>query len=208
MAIEIKETFQVSAPIDQVWDFMINPENVAACMPGASIAEILDEKSFVGNIKLKVGAVTAKYKGKIAFTELDQATYNMKMLAEGKEPGGGTVTGTIGSHLVSLPDGGTEVFCESSIELTGKIMQVGRGMIEGVSAQLFKKFANNTKKFLETAPAAEGSTEGASATAGTDGAVAQPASAPPADLDDSIAILPLLFQTLWAKILKLFGFGK
>ncbi|MBW2713009.1 MAG: SRPBCC family protein, partial [Deltaproteobacteria bacterium] len=198
--------FQVSAPIDEVWRFMTNPENVAACMPGASIAEIIDERSFVGNIKLKVGAVTAKYKGKIAFVNLDEATHNMEMVAEGKEPGGGTVTGTIGSHLVSLPDGGTEVFCESSIELTGKIMQVGRGMIEGVSAQLFKKFANNTKKFLEAPAVAVG--EGKDAAAGGEGAPGTPPVAPPVDLEDSISILPLIFKTLWAKILKLFGFGK
>ncbi len=203
MAIEIKETFQVSAPIDEVWRFMINPENVAACMPGASIAEVIDEKSFIGNIKLKVGAVTAKYKGKIAFVQLDEANYTMEMLAEGKEPGGGTVTGTIGSHLVALPDGGTEVFCESNVDLTGKIMQVGRGMIEGVSAQLFKKFANNTKKFLEAPPREE-----ASGAPGSEGGTAQPPPAPPVDLEDSISILPLIFKTLWAKILKLFGFGK
>jgi carbon monoxide dehydrogenase subunit G len=207
MAIEIKETFQVSAPIDEVWRFMINPENVAACMPGASIAEILDERSFVGNIKLKVGAVTAKYKGKIAFVQLDEASHNMEMVAEGKEPGGGTVTGTIGSHLVSLPDGSTEVFCESSIELTGKIMQVGRGMIEGVSAQLFKKFANNTKKFLEASAPPQEETTSSSSTPGEGGPV-QPPSAPPVDLEDSISILPLIFKALWAKILKLFGFGK
>lgn len=202
MAIEIKETFKVSAPIDEVWRFMINPENVAACMPGASIAEILDERSFIGNIKLKVGAVTAKYKGKIAFVQLDEANYTMEMVAEGKEPGGGTVTGTIGSHLVSLPDGGTEIFCESNVDLTGKILQVGRGMIEGVSAQLFKKFANNTKKFLE-APAVES----AEATGG-EGGPGKPVGAPPVDLEDSISILPLIFKTLWAKILKIFGFGK
>ncbi len=208
MAIEIKETFQVSAPIDEVWRFMINPENVAACMPGASIAEILDERSFVGNIKLKVGAVTAKYKGKIAFVNLDEATHNMEMVAEGKEPGGGTVTGTIGSHLVSLPDGGTEVFCESSIELTGKIMQVGRGMIEGVSGQLFKKFANNTKKFLEAPAVPAGEGTGTAAATGAEGAPGSPPVAPPVDLEDSISILPLIFKTLGAKILKLFGFGK
>jgi hypothetical protein len=152
-----------------------------------------------------VGAVTAKYKGKIAFVQLDEASHNMEMVAEGKEPGGGTVTGTIGSHLVSLPDGSTEVSCESSLELTGKIMQVGRGMIEGVSAQLFKKFANNTKKFLEVSHQEEAtsspSTQG-------EGSPAQPPSAPPVDLEDSISILPLIFKALWARILKLFGFGK
>ncbi len=209
MAIEIEETFQVDAPIAKVWAFMTSPENVAACMPGASVAEILDERSFLGNIKLKVGAVTAKYQGKIAFTELDEAAHTMEMLAEGKEPGGGTVSGTITSRLKSLADGGTEVYCQSSIELTGKIMQVGRGMIQGVSQQLFKKFVTNTKKRLEV-PADEAAASPATASGAGAGETATsvpqsgPVSSPVQDDDDSIAVLPLLLKALGASILNFF----
>ena len=68
----------------------------------------------------------------------------MKLLAEGNERGGGTVTGTIGCHLVALPDGkGTDVQFDSSVDLTGKLIQVGRGMIEGVASQIVKKYIAN-----------------------------------------------------------------
>ena len=105
MAIEMKESFQVAAPIDRVWDFMMNPETVVACMPGAALKEICNEKKFIGTVKLKIGAVSAQYQGTITYAEADKSAYRMKLLAEGNERGGGTVTGTIGCHLVALPDG-------------------------------------------------------------------------------------------------------
>jgi carbon monoxide dehydrogenase subunit G len=204
MAIVIDEKFQVDAPLDAVWRFMMSPENVAACMPGASLSEVIDERRFLGTIKLKVGAVTAAYQGTISFSEVDEANHRITMLAEAKEKGGGTVKGTILSSMTVHPDGSTEVVCESKIELTGRIMQVGRGMIQGVSQQLFKKFVENTQNRLE-APAATGDAqEGAGAqSAGDPAALAQVS-------DDSIAVVPLLFQTFvaWIKgvFTRLFNF--
>ena len=154
MAIEIRESFQVAAPVETVWEFMKQPGNLANCMPGASLARMIDERSFVGTVKLKVGAITASYDGTMTFTRLDDAAHAMTLLAEAREKGGGTVSGTITAVLETLPDGGTEVRCESNTDLTGRIVQVGRGMIEGVSKQVIQKFVANVKSALELAAAA------------------------------------------------------
>ena len=58
MAIDIKETFQVRAPIATVWQFMLDPQKVAACMPGAVLEQVVDERTFLGAIKVKIGAIT------------------------------------------------------------------------------------------------------------------------------------------------------
>ncbi len=149
MAIELQEIFQVAAPIDKVWQFLMAPEDVVACLPGGSLAEIVDEKKFVGAVKLKIGAITAKYSGTITYTTADQSDYLCVMLAEAKEKGGGTVSGTITSKLVALDDGRTEARVESCIDLTGRVVQVGRGMIEGVAGQIINKFVKNIKTVLE-----------------------------------------------------------
>jgi len=163
-------------------------------MPGASLEEVIDERTFVGNIKLKVGAVTSNYKGRIYFSEVDEQAHAISMVAEGKEPSGGTVKGTVASTLSSAAGGGTDVACDANIELTGRIMQVGRGMIEGVSKQLFKQFVANVKRSLEVPPEQAATSAGA-----TD--------PPPAAVinDDSIRVLPLLFKTFWAWLRGLFG---
>lgn len=159
MAINIRETFEVRAPIEEVWRFVMDPEQVVTCMPGATLEEVVDERTFLGSIEIKVGAVTTSYKGKISLTEVDEQQFTVRMSAEGRETGGGTARGSMSSRLVALEDGKTEVVAEASIDLTGRIMQVGRGMIEGVSHQLFLQFIARVKARLETPAASDTAAE-------------------------------------------------
>lgn len=199
MAIELKETFKVLAPIDRVWQFMLDPENVAACMPGASLTELIDDKNFVGSVKVKIGAITAKYSGTIAYTTADEAQHLVVMLVEAKEKGGGTVTGTITTKLDALSATETEVKCESSVDMTGRIVQVGRGMIEGVAGQIIGKFVKNVKTLLEVEPAPMA-------------ANAEPGAAPPPpvaapkldDKDDAINIVAVVWKVIWDAITGFF----
>ena len=207
MAIELQETFKVLAPIDRVWQFMMDPENVASCMPGASLTELIDDKNFIGSVKVKIGAITAKYSGTIAYTTADESQHLLVMLVEAKEKGGGTVSGTITTKLAALSATETEVQCESSVDMTGRIVQVGRGMIEGVAGQIIGKFVNNVKTLLEVE---------ATAVAATDaepGAVPPAPAAPPKldDKDDAINIVAVVWKVVWDAITgffkRLFGRG-
>ena len=207
MAIELRQTFQVRAPVDTVWAFMLNPENVVACMPGASLTQVIDDKTFVGAVKVKVGAVTAQYQGTITYVESDRAAGVVRMLAEGKERGGGTVRGTIVSQLAAI-DGGasTSVETSSSVDLTGKIAQVGRGMIEGVSGQIIKMYVGNVRAMLEPAAATAASPVPATGA----GPPAPPPAAPPAR-QESINIVAVVLTTVWERargfFKRLFGRG-
>jgi carbon monoxide dehydrogenase subunit G len=187
MAITIRETFTVQAPVDAVWRFVTDPEKVVRCMPGAELQEAVDERTFLGNVKVKVGAITASYKGRVRFTEVDEHGHTLQMVAEGRDTSGGSAKGTMVGRLRSLPDGQTEVVAEASIDLTGRIMQVGRGMIQGVSQQLFQQFAASTKARLEAASQ-------------PDAAAAPSVPAAPTP----IRIVPLLFQALLAAIRRFF----
>ncbi len=186
MAITIRETFTVRAPVDIVWRFVTDPEMVVTCMPGAELQEAVDERTFLGNVKVKVGAITASYKGRVRFTEMDEREHTLQMIAEGRDTSGGTAKGTVVGRLRPLPDGQTEVVAEANIDLTGRIMQVGRGMIQGVSQQLFQQFAASTKARLEAAQA------------GAAAAPDVPAAAKP------IRLVPLLMQALLAAIRRFF----
>lgn len=204
MAIEMKESFQVAAPIDRVWDFMMNPETVVACMPGAALKEICNEKKFIGTVKLKIGAVSAQYQGTITYAEADKSAYRMKLLAEGNERGGGTVTGTIGCHLIALPDGkGTDVQFDSSIDLTGKLVQVGRGMIEGVASQIVKKYIANVRSLLE-APATQAQVvtdKSGNNKSDEKTAIPSPQSSKPQH-DESIDMVSIVFKTIWTGFVR------
>jgi len=206
MALQIQEKFEVAAPPDAVWHFLLDPQNVVDCMPGASLTQIVDDKSFVGAVKLKIGAVTAQYQGTITYLEKDAISRSVKLLASGNERGGGTVSGTILTRLAPSADGrGTMVSCESSIDLTGRILQVGRGMIEGVSAQIIKKYVNNVRAVLEVprdeAPAAS-SQPTAAQTVST--LVASPVPRALAQKEESINIVGVVFKVFFERIASLF----
>ena len=183
MAIEIEERFSVPASIDTVWQFLIDPEQVVTCMPGASLDEVVSDSEFLGSVQVRLGAVATRYKGRVQFTEVDENAHAIQMLAEGRESGGGTAKAVISSRLNAQSDGGTEIVAAAKVDLTGRIVQVGRGMIQGVSHQLFQQFATSAQQRLEQA--------------------ADAAPAPPSE-PEAIRVLPLLLQTLWSSITGLF----
>lgn len=195
MAIEISERFCVEAPIEVVWPFVKDPRQLVTCMPGASLDEVVDERTFTGTVKVKLGALTTKYKGRVEFAEVDEAAHSVLVVAEGREAGGGTARGQLSSRLRSLSDGRTEVVAEGGVDLTGRVMQVGRGMIQGVSEQLFQEFAESTKSRLEHRQAAEA---GAGAVVDGAGAGDGYGSGPEAD---SIRVVPLVLKTTRRQLL-------
>lgn len=198
--MEIRETFSVAAPVGKVWEFLMTPANIVACMPGASLTEVVDEKKFIGEIKLKIGAATAKYQGTITYVSADRAAFSVNMLAEGSERGGGTVSGSILTQLKATAGNGTEISCQANIDLTGRIVQVGRGMIEGVAAQIIKKYVANMRGLLEV-PGNEGATPPAEEASGT-------TASPPAPIapvkEDSINVTAVVWSAFWQGLRNFF----
>jgi hypothetical protein len=186
MSIQIEETFQVAVPVDTVWRFLLDPHRVVTCMPGAELEQVVDERTFEGAVKIKLGAITTRYRGRVQLTEVDEAAHTVRMLAEGRETGGGTAKGTLTSQVRALPDGDTEVIAQAEVDITGRVMQMGRGMIQGVSSQLFAQFAIRTREALET-PAAEGEE-----------------ALPAARAEESIPILRVILGVLWAPVARFF----
>ena len=139
------------------------------------------------------------------------------MLAEGRETGGGTAKGSMLADMRSLPEGLTEVVATASVDLTGKIMQVGRGMIQGVSHQLFLQFVSAVQSHLEplaaSAAAAAPAPEAVSASAAPDAPdaprvvipeVLPPPLPRPQVESQAIRIVPLVMSVIWAAIQRFF----
>lgn len=199
MSIQIREQFDVDAPLDAVWSFVMDPVKVAPCLPGAKLDEVVDERNFLGGVKIKIGAISTQYKGKVELTQVDAAAHRVEMAAEGRETSGGLAKAVIVSTLQATEGGGTRVSVEATADLTGKVMQVGSRMIEGVSKQLFQQFAKRLKSTLEGQEAAPAvaAPPAAEASAVPTPVVAAPVSpAPPAE-DEALAVLPLVLRTLW-----------
>jgi uncharacterized protein len=189
MTFRIEETFQVDAPLPVVWSYLIEPRQVVRCIPGAELTGSESDRVFLGTVKVKVGPVTTSYAGRAQLTEIDEPARRVRMTGEGRESGGaGSAKLFMTSRLVALPDGRTEVRVEADLDVAGKLVQFGRGMIEQVSKQLFRQFAECVR--AEMAARATGPSA-AAATA-------------PAGAAKPVRALPLLLQSLWAMILSAF----
>src|SRR5262249_26609203 len=156
MPFKIEEEFEVRAPVQQVWEYLIDPAKVVVCIPGAELLEAQDERTFVGAVKVKVGPMTMSYKGLMKFTEVDEQERQVRMVGEGREAGGaGSAKVTMLSKVAPLGDGGSLVVVNAEVDLVGKIVQFGRGMIEEVSRQLFRQFSACVKQRLEVGAEAQ-----------------------------------------------------
>jgi carbon monoxide dehydrogenase subunit G len=196
MALSIEKTFVVKAPPAAVWAFMADPRRVARCMPGAAITDQLDDQTWAGTITVKVGPVTATYKGKMKFEKLDAAARAAEIAATGQDvKGKGGAELRLKSQLRELAPSETEVATTSEVNVSGMLAQFGRGMIQDVSDQLFQKFTDAMRAELEKPVEA-------SATA----AAGPPAQAPPVQMLSVGGKAILRQPAFWIVLAAIVGF--
>src|SRR5262249_4185822 len=149
MGIPIEKSFVVKAPAAAVWDFLTDPIKVASCLPGAAITGKEDGDTWGGTMTVKVGPVTASYRGKLRFERLDGAAREAEIAASGQETRGkGGADMRMKSRVVERAPGETEVTVASDVNVVGVLAQFGRGMIQDVSDQIFLKFTDAMRRQL------------------------------------------------------------
>jgi len=160
--MELEHSFSVPVPVERAWDVLLDVERVAPCMPGASLDSV-DGDSIAGRIKVKVGPIQMTYAGTAKFTERDRDAGVVVLEASGKETrGAGTASASVRSQLE--PDGDqTKVTVRTSLTVTGKPAQFGRGVLTEVGGKLIGIFASNLAAMIaaDSAPAPDADTGGA-----------------------------------------------
>ena len=161
--MNIQDEFRVDVPVEEAWRVLTDVERIAPCMPGAQLQEVEGDE-FRGIVKVKVGPITAQYKGKAQFTEMDEANHRAVIRAEGRDTRGqGNASATVTAALA--PDAtGTRVTIDSDVTITGKVAQFGRGVIADVSSKLLTQFVDNLERDVlsgsEASSAAAAASEG------------------------------------------------
>jgi carbon monoxide dehydrogenase subunit G len=187
MSMELDHSFIVPVPPDRAWEVLLDVERIAPCMPGATVEEF-DGEVVTGRIRVKVGPVSLTYRGTAKFTERDPDTRVVVVNASGKETrGAGTASAAVRASLV--PSGeGTEVSIHTTMNVTGRPAQFGRGVIAEVGGKLVEKFAENLAQMISDGGVGPDRADGAADAAVADAAVidagpagAGPAGAGPAD---------------------------
>ena len=152
MGIPIEKNFVINAAPREVWAFLTDPSKVAGCLPGAAITGQVDERTHTGTIAIKVGPVSARYKGTVRFERLDPEEGVAEIAAAGQDVRGkGGADMRMTSRIIERGPAETEVTVTSTVNVTGILAQFGRGMIQDLSDQMFRQFTDAMRAALESA---------------------------------------------------------
>jgi uncharacterized protein len=176
LPVELTHEFTVRVPIERAWALLTDLQRIAPCMPGAEITEVVGDE-YRGVVKIKVGPMTAQYKGVASFRERDATQHRAVVRAEGRDTRGqGNAAATVTATLAPA-DGGTHVSVHTDLAVTGKVAQFGRGVLAEVSGKLLGQFAQ----------ALEADVLKSAANGGAVAPADEPAAAPPAEAVDLLA---------------------
>lgn len=149
--MELVNDFTVQTPIEEAWIVLTDVERIAPCLPGAQLQEV-EGDVYRGIVKVKVGPITAQFKGEATFVEKDAAHHRAVLHAKGRDTTGkGNADATITAQLEAVDAASTKVTVTTDLNITGKVAQFGRGALADVSTKLLHQFVEQ----LETTVLAE-----------------------------------------------------
>jgi uncharacterized protein len=210
--MKLEHSFDVAAPLDRVWDALIDVERVAPCLPGAEITEAGEDGTYRGTFSVKLGPTTAAYRGELSMEEVDAGAHRAVMRASGQDKRGqGSAKATIVSRMREQ-EGSTTVDVETDFTITGRLARFGRGgMIEDVSNRLLRDFSDCLQKTIEASEATPdaaasepGGGEGLAGQEPPEASAAPSAAAPPAPRAKPVSGFSLFFRALLDRIRRAF----
>ncbi len=137
--MKLEHDFEVAAELHDAWPLLLDLERIAPCMPGAQLQEV-DGDEYRGIVKVKVGPITAQYRGAARVVEADEAARKVVLRAEGRDTRGqGNAAADIVATLTA-EGSRTRVHVDTDLNVTGKVAQFGRGVMADVSAKLMDQF--------------------------------------------------------------------
>jgi uncharacterized protein len=218
--MEFDNSFEVPLPVEEAWKILMDIRRIAPCMPGAELAEVVDDRTYKGKIGVRLGPVALAFAGTVRFEEIDHAGHKARVAAQGSDAKGRGAANALAAFHLEPANGGSKVLVHTSLTLSGAIAQYGRGVgiIQITAAQIMTQFANNLKAQLaqDGAPAAAAvatATAPPAPAASTGTTPAAPAAAPPSPPAPPPAVpaakpisgFALMAHVLWESIKRLFG---
>lgn len=148
--MEFDNAFEVPLPPEDAWPVLMNIPAIAPAMPGAQLTEIVDDKTYKGNIAVRLGPVALMFAGTVVFEEIDNDNRTARVRAQGNDNKGRGSAQAKATFRLEPSATGSKVLVHSDVTLSGAVAQYGRGvgMIQATAAALMNQFANNLKKQL------------------------------------------------------------
>jgi uncharacterized protein len=159
--MRLEQSFEIEAPLERVWDALIDVERVAPCLPGAEVTQVDADGTYHGTFQVKLGPTTAAYRGKLTIESLDEAAHVATMAASGIDKRGQGGAKAMMRSTLSQVGTATRVHVENDFIITGRLARFGRsGMAQDVFTRLLHEFADCVRSILEAPLQAADAEEG------------------------------------------------
>ena len=191
--MQLENSFTVGAPPDRVFAYLLDVNKIVGCVPGAELSEVVDQTTFKGKVKIKVGPITVAYNGTARIADRDDANHSATLEADGRETTG-PGSARAKAHMTVQAEGeGSVVKIVTDYSVAGRVAQFGRGVMEDVSRRIVNDMAACIKSNVEAA-------EPGAVAGGTSGDASSPDRlAAPAATSKPVNAIGLLFSVLWSR---------
>ena len=195
--MQLENSFQVSAPPEKVFAYLLDINKVVGCVPGAELTEVVDPTTFRGKVKVKVGPITVAYSGTARISARDEAARTATLTAEGRETTGPGSAQASATMRVQTAGEGSMVEIITEYQVRGRVANFGRGVMEDVSKRLIKDMASCIQANVEADEPARDD----------DVAAAVERSAPPPQMQTAkpVSAFSLLWHLIRLRVARLFG---
>jgi uncharacterized protein len=145
----IKNEFEVTQPVDKVWQFFGDIPQVAACLPGTELTTDHGDDSYDGQVAVRMGPVKLQFAGTAKITERDEAAKRIVVDASGAEVRGRGQASMVVTATLTAAGRGTKIGVTQDLQLSGAAAQYGRGMISDVTNVLMRDFSVNLARRID-----------------------------------------------------------
>ncbi len=151
--MKLEHDFDVPASPQQTMALLLDAERVVPCMPGATLTEVVDDRTWKAKMEVKLGPVGMQFLVDVTLLDRDDAAHTVRLGVSGRDTRGkGGAEGAVDSVLTPAGSG-TSVAMTTDLRFSGQVAQLGRpGVVQDVSNKLVDQFAECVKAQLSASP--------------------------------------------------------
>ncbi len=147
--MKFTQSAEIPVPREPLWNFLMDVPKVAKSLPGVESVSQIDDATYEGKLKVRVGPIVLNLQGKIFMEEKDKQNWRAALRAEAKDRmAAGAVNGKTRMILKEIDGGQTELLVETDVNILGKIGEFGQPIIRKKADSMLKEFVENIKKQL------------------------------------------------------------
>lgn len=146
--MEFEGEFAVTSSPAETWAFMLDPERLASCIPNCQDVEVIDETHYTATVGVEVSYISSTFDTNVEIVEQDEEEYLKVRLTGNAEEGDSRMEATGEMNLSPRDDGGTDIVYTNTVEVTGRVMNMGSRIVKSVGQRVTKQTVDNIQAEL------------------------------------------------------------